>query len=174
MKKSKLKVKKHLNRYERFIGHTYVFLMFAAILGSCTYFLLKQNKDLDVFTKKMITIKKMKRIKDFQVIQNDMTQTCDSLYARINSFDPGVQASYEESDIKFLINDLRHIYSQNSWDRRLKLFEHIANFYDSWLIDKKELWSKKQNIITFKKNLEECEIGIDKKTEIIKANFSNK
>ena len=42
---------------------------------------------------------------------------------------------------------------------------HIADFYDMWLSDKKQLWSIQQNIITFKANLEECEIGLQKKLE---------
>ncbi len=171
---SNLTIKKHLNRYERTIGVIYVFLMFAIVMSCCTYFLLKQNKDLNVFARKNITVKKMKRVKDFQSIQMDNAISCDSLYARINNFKPGIQASYEESDIKFLINDLRIIYTQNSWDRRLKIFAHIANFYDDWLIDKKELWCKQKNILSFKTNLEECEIGIEKKNESIKSKFSNK
>lgn len=171
---SNLTLKKHLNRNERTIGLIYVFLMFAIVMGFCTYFLLEQNKDLNVFAQKIITVKKMKRMKDYQSMQIKNAIPCDSLYARINNFNPGVQASYEESDIRFLINDLRSIYSQNSWDRKLKIFAQIANFYDAWLIDKKELWSKKENILSFKTNLEECEIGIEKKNETIKSKFSNK
>ncbi|WP_075603028.1 type VI secretion system transmembrane protein TssO [Saccharicrinis aurantiacus] len=172
--KSKVTVSKYINRYERIIALIYVFVLFVIVMGSCTYFLVNQNKDLDVFNKKVITIKKMKRIKSYQDTQLRNGLSCDSIYARIERFDPSLQASYEESDIKFLINDLRNVYTQNSWDKRLKLFAQIANLYDNWLIDKKELWSKKQNISTFKSNLEECEIGIDKKTESIRSKFKNR
>jgi hypothetical protein len=37
-----------------------------------------------------------------------------------------------------------------------------------WFADKKELWSNQQNIILFRKNLEECQIGLQKKTDQLK------
>lgn len=42
---------------------------------------------------------------------------------------------------------------------------HVADFYQMWLTDRKELWSKRENISTFKKNLEECEIGLESKKQ---------
>lgn len=172
--KPNLTVKKHINRHEYIIGNIYVFFMFASILGGCAYFLLKQNKDLNVFTQKIITIKKMNRIKEHQSTQANMAEFCDSLYYRIDHFNPDIQASYEENDIKFLINDVRLTYTNNSWDKRRKIFAQIANFYDNWLIDKKELWSKKENIDSFEKNLEECKIGIDKNNESLKLKLNIK
>ena len=73
------------------------------------------------------------------------------------AFQPGVYAQYEEDDIHYLINNLRNTYERNSWDKRYKLFMHIADFYAMWLSDKKQLWSIEQNIRLFKANLEECE-----------------
>lgn len=78
-------------------------------------------------------------------------------------------AQYEEDDIHYLINNLRNTYERNSWDKRYKLFMHIADFYAMWLSDKKQLWSIEQNIRLFKANLEECEIGLRKKEEDLRS-----
>ena len=81
---------------------------------------------------------------------------------------------YEEDDIHYLINNLRNTYERNSWDKRYKLFMHIADFYAMWLSDKKQLWSIEQNIRLFKANLEECEIGLRKKEEDLRSGTKNK
>ena len=54
-------------------------------------------------------------------------------------------------------------WERNSFDKRNKMFWHLASVYEMWFADKKELWSKQDNIIKFKKNLEECEVGLQKK-----------
>jgi uncharacterized protein YqgQ len=71
-----------------------------------------------------------------------------------------VTAVYEENDIEFMINELKNIYEQHAWDVRYKSFAHVSAFYDAWFTDKKVLWTKKDNIMRFKQNLEECEIGL--------------
>ncbi len=172
--KPNLIVKKHINKYEYVIGSIYVFILFALILGSCSYFIFSQNKNLQVFSQKMITIKKMNRVKELQSVQVDMADYCDSLYNRIDQFNPQIQASYEENDIRFLINDIRSTYTNSSWDKRLKIFSQLASFYDNWLIDKKELWSLKKNINGFQSNLEECKIGIDNNNEKLKLKLNIK
>ena len=53
-----------------------------------------------------MVIKKMERQKEFQNIQSVQIVSADTLFSRIEQFEPGVNASYEENDIKFLINDL--------------------------------------------------------------------
>ena len=71
-------------------------------------------------------------------------------------------------------SQLRNTYERNSWDKRYKLFMHIADFYAMWLSDRKQLWSIGQNISLFKANLEECEIGLQKKEEDLRSGTKNK
>jgi len=70
----------------------------------------------------------MNRIKDFQQEQAESQMPVDSLFRKIEAFQPGVYAQYEEDDIHYLINNLRNTYERNSWDKRYKLFMHIADF----------------------------------------------
>lgn len=148
---------------ERTIAFVYLLLAFLVITGIGGYVLFSNNDKRQLFSKKFIVIKKMERLKDFQLLQHKQLRTIDSLYSRINHFTPNVNASYEENDIKFLINDLSQQWEKNARDQRNKVFFHVAAMYDMWFADKKELWSRQQNIASFKKNLEECEIGLQKK-----------
>ncbi len=173
-KKNKSKSGGYLNQQERISSYIYVFLMFLIIVGSCLYFLIQQNRSLELFSRKESIVRKMEHVKSYRKVQKQNSKLCDSIFVKIRDFNPSVQASYEESDIKYLINDLKSSYIQNSKDERFKIFELLGNFYEDWLSDKKELWSLKQNIHFFKTNLEECEVGIDKKKETIKLKFRSK
>ena len=102
------------------------------------------NSDFRMFEQKEFVKIKMNRIKDFQQEQAESQMPVDSLFRKIEAFQPGVYAQYEEDDIHYLINNLRNTYERNSWDKRYKLFMHIADFYAMWLSDKKQLWSIEQ------------------------------
>lgn len=164
----KNKSKKPVSERERFIGFVYVFALFVAITGICGYLLFKYEGTRNIFTNKTMVIKKMERQKDFQLSQSAQIVGADSLFSRIEQFQPAINASYEENDIKFLINDLAKQWEKNGWDKRNKMFWHLASVYEMWFADKKELWSKQDNILKFKKNLEECELGLQKKEDELK------
>lgn len=164
----KTKGMKPLSEKERIISFIYILALFLAIITVCGYFILKNEGTQHIFTNKTIVIKKMERQKEFQSAQSDQMASADSLFSRINNFQPGINASYEENDIKFLINDLAKQWDTNKWDKRNKMFWHLAAIYEMWFADKKELWSKQDNIAKFKKNLEDCELGLQKKEEKLK------
>lgn len=159
----------NLNKREVFMGHAYVFLFFIITTVICCISIFMWNSDFSMFEQKEFVKVKMNRIKDYQQEQADHQVSVDSLFRKIEKFEPGVYAQYEEDDIRYLINNLKNTYDKNNWDKRYKLFMHIADFYDMWLSDKKQLWSIQQNIITFKANLEECEIGLQKKLEDLRS-----
>lgn len=159
----------NLNKREVFMGHAYVFLFFIITTVICCISIFMWNSDFSMFEQKEFVKVKMNRIKDYQQEQADHQVSVDSLFRKIEKFEPGVYAQYEEDDIRYLINNLKNTYEKNNWDKRYKLFMHIADFYDMWLSDQKQLWSIQQNIITFKANLEECEIGLQKKLEDLRS-----
>lgn len=157
--------KKRINLKERIGGAVYVLLLFGAGVGICSWYLLSRYNTSRIFVEKKMVIAKMKRQSDFRNTQADFRGLCDSLVLRIENFNSGINASYEENDIKFIINELRAQYEQNPWDKRYKAFYHVAGLYEMWFTDKKELWSKYANISAFRQNLEECEIGLQKLTK---------
>lgn len=155
------------NRRERVIGFTYVSLLFLVGTFACCWCLFYYT-DTKSETRKEFVIAKMDRIREFQNVQSEQMLIVDSIYNKIKTFDPGLNASYEENDIKFYLNDIKKLYDDNSYDGRYKIFSQVSTFYNMWFADKKELWSKQQNIIKFRKNLEDCQIGLDKKKEDLK------
>lgn len=161
--------KKELNRREVVIGRAYVFLFFFVTAAICCLAIFLWNSDFKTFEQKEYVKVKMNRIREFQKIQSDYQIITDSLYRKIRTFEPGIYAQYEEDEINYLINNMRNVYERNSWDKRYKVFMHVADFYEMWLIDKKHLWSIRQNISMFKTNLEECEIGLQKKMDDLRA-----
>lgn len=128
--------KKTLNKRETLMGHIYVFLFFFVTTVVCCLAIFMWNSDFKMFEEKEFVKIKMDRIKDFQQEQADSQLAIDSLFRKIETFEPGVHAQYEEDDIHYLINNLRNTYERNSWDKRYKLFMHIADFYAMWLADK--------------------------------------
>lgn len=162
------KIKNTKNKRERTIGFVYVSILFLAATVACCICLFYYT-DNKANTRKEFVIAKMDRIREFQQIQNEQILIIDSIYNKVRTFDPGINASYEENDIKFYLNDIKKLYDNNSYDGRYKIFNQTSNFYNMWFSDRKELWSKRQNIIRFKKNLEECEIGLQKKMDELKT-----
>jgi len=161
--------KKELNRREVVIGRTYVFIFFFVTTVVCCLAIFLWNSDFKVFEQKEYIKVKMSRIREFQKDQSDYQMITDSIFRKIKMFEPGIHAQYEEDEINYLINNMRNVYEHNSWDKRYKVFMHVADFYDIWLVDKKQLWSIRQNINMFKSNLEECEIGLQKKMDDLRA-----
>lgn len=152
------------NKREKVIGFIYVSVLFLAATAACCFFLFYYSAE-KTNTNKEFVISKMDRIYDFRALQNQQMLVVDSIYQKIKAFDPGVNASYEESEIKYFLNDIRRLYDNHNYDSRYKIFNQLPNFYNMWFADRKEFWSKQQNIIRFRKNLEECEIGLQKKID---------
>lgn len=167
-------MKDDLNKFdkgEKKTAFIYVLILFVLSSFCCCLLLFRYNTDYTVFSQKDFVIIKMDRIRQYQQVQNREALITDSLYRRIDSFQPGVTALYEESDIKYLLNEMRNVYEQNSWDERYKILFHIASFYDMWFTDKKELWGRQENISRFKANLEQCEIGLQNKKDELRSNI---
>lgn len=157
-----------MNQKEKIMGFIYVFLLFLLITFICCFLLFYNNSGFRVFSQKNFVIQKMDRVRQFQSDQSDAMLMIDSLQTKIARYNPAVHAVYEENDILFMINDLKAVYEKQAWDTRYKPFLHLSEFYMMWFADKKDLWSKNENIKKFKQNLEECEIGLNsKKNELI-------
>lgn len=160
---------KPLSDKERNIGFIYVLILFTVIVVVCGYFMFSSENTANTLSNKSLVVRKMDRLREFQGVQSNNLLVVDTLYARISRFEPGVNALYEENDIKYMINELSRQWENNQWDKRHKVFWHIASLYEMWFADKKELWSKQDNIVKFKKNLEECELGLQKKESALNS-----
>lgn len=158
-------IKNTKNQRERITSFIYVCLLFLVTTVISCLCLVYYTNVSTTNVQKAFAIAKMERIYRFQSAQSEQAVIVDSIYNKIQQFDPGVKASYEESDIKYYLNDMKLLYEKNHYDGRYRIFIQVSDFYNSWFADKKELWSKQQNILTLSKNLENCGIGLQKKKE---------
>ena len=95
-----------MNKREIFMGHAYVFLFFFLTTVACCLAIFMWNSDFKIFEQKEFVKIKMNRIKEFQQEQAECQLPTDSLFRKIEAFEPGVYAQYEEDDIHYLINNL--------------------------------------------------------------------
>lgn len=162
----------YIGRRERIMGFIYILLIFMASSGICIWYLFGRNDDLKLFTQKESVVTRMDRMREYRQVQERYAPRIDSLYRRIDRFQPDVIASYEENEINILIRELGDVYERHSYDKRYKVFRHSADYCRMWFDDKKEYWGLRENIARFHRDLEACEIGLQKKTDELKGNKS--
>lgn len=152
-----------MNKREQLMGFIYILIFFLIVSIICCVLIFNYNSDFKRFNQKDFAITKMERIKDFQDKQNSKFIIADSLFNKIQKYNPGVKAIYEENEIKLMLNDLEDVYNKNSWDKRYKIFSQISKLYSTWFTEKRELWSKRENIAKFKKGIEDCQMGLNRR-----------
>ncbi|MCC8036028.1 MAG: type VI secretion system transmembrane protein TssO [Rikenellaceae bacterium] len=157
------KSKNYVNRRERIGGLVYVLAIFCAGSGVLFWLVISQSNISEVFSRRNSVQLKLERQHNFRRIQQDKLPLCEELQQRILSYDPGVNAVYEKNDIQYMINDLRRGYEENRQDKRYVTFLHMADFYQMWFNDRQHLWSLSSNLDYLRQNLEDCELGLEKK-----------
>lgn len=162
----------YIGRRERIMSFIYILFIFMAGSGICIGYLFDRSDDLKIFTQKQSVVTRMDRIREFRQVQEKYVPRIDSLYRRIERFRPDVIASYEENEINILIRELGDVYERNSYDKRYKVFRHSADYCRMFFDDKKEYWGLREDISRFRRDLEACEIGLQKKTDELKGNKS--
>jgi hypothetical protein len=154
-----------MNQKEKVMGFFYVLILFLAIASVCCTLLFVYNSNYSELKQKDFIVSKVNRSSEYRDAQKQAEPAIDLLFEKIANYDPGVNAVYEEDNIKFLVDELRDIYEKRSLDTRYKSFMHVANFYYMWYADKKTLWTLTANIRQFTKDLEECELGLSSKKD---------
>ncbi len=163
------KIKRTKNQQERTTAFIYVTSLFIITTFLCCLCLYYSYSDTHTMAQKEFAVAKMERIQSFQDIQKNKMVLIDSIYNKIRKFNPSLKASYEENEIKLYLKDIKDIYEKNSYDARYKIFSHTSAFYSTWFDDRKEVWSRKQNIRGFRRNLEDCEIGLQNRRQILNS-----
>lgn len=164
----KITTKKHVNRRERIGGFVYVLLFFCGGVSLAIWLIFSDNDVSRIFSRKDSVEIKMARQHKFRKAQEENAAVCDMLMAKIADYDPSVNALYEKNEIQYIINELRKHYENNNHDKRYLVFLHMGDFYQMWFNDRQHLWSLNSNLNYLRNNLEECELGLEKKKETMK------
>lgn len=168
MKNTKTDTTKYVNRRERLGGLIYVLLFFLVGAGACSWLLLAQSDMQQIFARKNLVSAKMNRQQTFSREQVKSSPDCDLIVTDIGKYDPGVNAVYEKNDIQFMINELQKHYEDNRSDKRYRAYLHVGAMYQMWFNDRQYLWSLQANLSYIKQNLDDCELGLDKKQDALK------
>ncbi|MCX6218234.1 type VI secretion system TssO [Spirosoma sp.] len=84
----------------------------------------------------------------------------DSAYQSIVAFQPQVNAVFVEVEIEEHLNEIKRLSNPQMDNTRFRSFGQIADFYRMMYIDKKIVWSKQSNISLFRKQLDDCSVGL--------------
>jgi len=84
----------------------------------------------------------------------------DSAYRGIVAYQPQVNAVFVEVDIDDQLNEIRRLSDSQRDGTRFRSFGQIADFYKMMYVDKKIIWSKQSNVNLFRKQLDDCSVGL--------------
>ncbi|GAB3769495.1 hypothetical protein GCM10028818_05640 [Spirosoma horti] len=92
--------------------------------------------------------------------QLDNLPLLDSAYHSIVAYQPQINAVFIEVDIEDHLNEIRRLSGPQQEGTRFRTFAQIADFYRMMYVDKKLVWSKQSNISLFRKQLDDCSVGM--------------
>lgn len=164
-----MKENNSLNQSEVMMSKLYVFLLWGTTTLVACLLVAWVNFDTHTTSRKEQIIARIERVRQFRDVQTAGKSNIDSLYNKVNRFNPSIYAQYEETEIKLIVNDLKNTYEGNAQDKRYEMFIQAAEMYNMWLIDKKKLWAKQQNVEKFSQNLQDCEIGLQRVQDKLKT-----
>lgn len=142
---------------EKALGIVYMLSLFLLVFGACSYLLFFSNPDFGSSSGKALALEQMKRINSFKEFQEERMEKIKALDDKVNSIDPGLNASYEKNEIRFVLGQFNDDYIQNKYDDRYRIFSLISKFYEYKLFDKERIWTSKKNIEQFVKDNEICQ-----------------
>lgn len=97
-----------------------------------------------------------------QILKNQLVNMplLDSAYRSIVAYQPQVNAIFVEVEIDDHLNEIRRLSSPQTDGIQFRSFAQIADFYKMMYVDKKVAWSKQSNINLFRKQLDDCSVGL--------------
>ncbi|MFD2934967.1 type VI secretion system TssO [Spirosoma flavum] len=100
--------------------------------------------------------------KQEQILRNQLENMplLDSAYRSIIAYQPQVNAIFVEVEIEDHLNEIRRLSGQQAEGIQFRSFGQIADFYKMMYVDKKVVWSKQSNINLFRKQLDDCSVGL--------------
>lgn len=156
-----------LSKKERHYQFVYLILMlFAALIFLGIIFL--KGFESPFSDEDIISVQNLEQKVKFDQQQKATQRLLDSTFTQINRLTNEAPQPFEEDAIKTGINDIVNSFENaNVVDIRKEGYPQIAKFYKMYFYDKKVISSKTENIKSFKKQFDECSIGVkEKKSQI--------
>ncbi|MBD8082493.1 type VI secretion system TssO [Chryseobacterium caseinilyticum] len=111
----------------------------------------------------MLKVQTLEQKNKFDIQQKITQPIVDSTFAKIASLSEENPDPVKESQIDYDISTIKNSFENASINDDRKVgYPVIAEFYKMFLEDKKWLAKKKENVIKYEKEYEECTIGFQK------------
>ena len=102
----------------------------------------------------------------FDEAQKSMQKTIDSTFTKIDRLDPEKSDPMLDNDIDNGIGEIGTAFKITAMtDVRQKGYARIANFFNMYKLDKKDMHLTQGNIDLFKKQYDDCLINVQQKTQ---------
>ncbi|MCQ2224955.1 MAG: type VI secretion system transmembrane protein TssO [Paludibacteraceae bacterium] len=149
---------------EKTIGLIYTVLLFLLVAGVSSYVLFFSKGNVDASSGKVLALEQIERIRSFEKFQKDRMERIQALDARVNAIDPGLVASYDKNEVRYILGQFKEEYNKNQYDKRYRIFSLITQFYEYRMFDKERLSAVQANIDWFRSNLDICQQCVDEIT----------
>lgn len=146
------------------------FLFFIAIfvftIGLLSFGLFHDYGDGRTISKEDLA-EKLSQDVEFEELVKDQRPTVDTTFKEVIRFDPGVQASFLENDIKNSLSSIKANYQRRAADPRYKTFLHVSDLYNDLFFDRRELKGNNKDYVSLSKSLEDCKLSTRQLRQIL-------
>ncbi|WP_158991065.1 type VI secretion system transmembrane protein TssO [Mucilaginibacter sp. L196] len=140
---------------EKFLFFLGMFLITSAILCTAIFY----NYGDEVTVSKTEFSRKVNEEEEFETLVAEALPTADTTYAKIEKFNPNVEALFLENDIKGSIGAIKSYYYRRPYDSRYQSFLYASKLYENLFYDKRELAGNGNDIARMTKLLDECKLS---------------
>lgn len=141
-------------RREQFLFFIAIFLFTIALLSFGLFHDYGNGRTIS----KEDLAEKLSQNVDFEELVEDQQPNIDSTYKNVMRFDPNIQATFLENDIKNDLASIKSNYQRRSADPRYKTFLQISELYYNLFYNRRELKGNKGDFDTINKSLEDCKL----------------
>jgi hypothetical protein len=142
-------------RREKFLFFLGMFLITSVILCVAIFY----NYGDETTISKTEFSRRVNEEEEFEKLVTEAIPTADTTYAKIEKFNPNVQALFLENDIRGSIGAIKSYYNRRPYDNRYQCFLYASKLYENLFYDKRELTGNNADIIRMSKLLDDCKLS---------------
>jgi hypothetical protein len=142
-------------RREKFV----LLLLLTLAVGGLFGWVLFSGYGADTTALKARLTQRIREEELFRAALDEARPAVDTVYRKIQQYDPGVQAVFLESDIRNQVSAIDALYQRRAYDPRYKCFWQQAQFLDMLFNDRKELRGNYKDMETLNQSLDDCKLS---------------
>ncbi len=153
-----------ISKEERKIQFIYLLVFWSALSVVFCYVCFSGYSRSEIRSKELV-IEKINSENELLKSQMAIAVHIDSLQKMLMLYQPSTSQVFLENNINYELEELKKIYEAKKADINYKIFNQLYVFNSMQFFDKKAIWNATNNIAFLKNNLQDCEIGFQKKQD---------